>query len=195
MKEEGTSEINQKPRFEIRLAGMGGQGLILAGIILAEAATIFDGKNAVQSQSYGPESRGGASRSEVVISPEDIEIDYPKVTSPDLLLLMSQEAMDRYGKEIQPDGLMIIDSTFVKEPEKAGCKKIVSLPITEITKEHFGKALTANIVALGSIVALTGIVTVESLEKAVLKRVPKGTEELNREALKLGASMVEKMKS
>lgn len=177
-----------KERYEIRLAGMGGQGLILAGIILAEAATIFDGKNAVQSQSYGPESRGGASRSEVIISPEDIEIDYPKVTNPDLLMVMSREAMDRYGEEVKSDGLIIIDSTYVQMPEKSSVK-IISIPISEVTKERFGKIIVANIVALGIIVELTHIVSKDSLEKAVLKRVPRGTEELNKSALELGYTL------
>lgn len=177
-----------KTRYELRLAGMGGQGLILAGIILAEAATIFDGKNAVQSQSYGPESRGGASRSEVVISPEDVEIDYPKVTTPDLLLCMSGEAMDKYGNDVKPDGLMIIDTTYVQKPDNPQCK-IISIPITEMTKKHFGKTIFANIVALGVIVALTNIVTKDAIEKAVLKRVPRGTEDLNKSALELGYSI------
>ncbi|HPZ08253.1 MAG TPA: 2-oxoacid:acceptor oxidoreductase family protein [Candidatus Eremiobacteraeota bacterium] len=178
-------ESRQKNRYEIRLAGMGGQGLILAGIILAEAATIFDGKNAVQSQSYGPESRGGASRAEVIISPEDVEIDYPKVTTPDMLLVMSREAMERYGHELKPDGIIIIDSTYVHKPEKA-TGKIISIPVTELTKEKFGKTIVANIVALGIIVEITGIVSKDSLEKAVIKRVPRGTEELNKSALELG---------
>ena len=192
MKEEEVSknetEISQKERFEVRLAGMGGQGLILAGIILAEAATIFDGKNAVQSQSYGPESRGGASRSEVVISPEDVEIDYPKVTSPDLLLVMSREAMERYGRDIKSDGIMVLDSTFVEEPEEPPCR-VISLPITEITKKNFGKPIVANIVALSAINSIIGIVSEDALEKAVLKRVPRGTEDLNRSALQLGTSI------
>jgi len=192
MKEEETPRnelaISGRERYEVRLAGMGGQGLILAGIILAEAATIFDRKNAVQSQSYGPESRGGASRSEVVISPEDVEIDYPKVTLPDLLLVMSREAMERYGQDVKSGGLMVIDSTFVEEPENAPCR-VISLPITEMTKEKFGKPIAANIVALSAINTITKIVSRDSLEKAVLKRVPRGTEDVNRSALELGIAL------
>jgi 2-oxoglutarate ferredoxin oxidoreductase subunit gamma len=177
-----------KNRYEVRLAGMGGQGLILAGIILAEGATIFDGKNAIQSQSYGPESRGGASRSEVIISPEDVEIDFPKVTVPDLLLIMSREAMERYGQDVKPDGLIVIDSTYVQVPENPACR-VVSIPITELTRKQFGKTIVSNIVALGSIVALTDIISRDALEKAVIKRVPRGTEELNKSALELGYSL------
>src|SRR5512138_1966714 len=94
-------------RYEIRLAGEGGQGLILAGIILGEAAAIYDGKKAIQTQSYGPEARGGASKSEVIVSTSDI--DYPKVTSADALVVMSQEACDKYAADLQREGLMIVD--------------------------------------------------------------------------------------
>lgn len=169
-------------RYEIRLSGSGGQGLILAGIILAEAASILEGRNAVQTQSYGPESRGGASKSEVVISSE--EIDYPKVTSPDLLLVMTQEACDKYIGDIKKEGIAILDTSLVERLPDNG--KYYGVPITQIAKESVGKAITANIVALGVLTAITSVVGRESLEKAVLARVPKGTEEINRKALEAG---------
>lgn len=173
-------------RYEIRLSGSGGQGLILAGIILAEAASIHEGKEAVQTQSYGPESRGGASKSEVVIS--DAEIDYPKVTSPDLLLAMTQEAADKYIGDLKEGAVAIVDSFFVEKwPESPN---ILALPVTTIAKEATGKTITANIVALGIITALSGIVSRESIEKAVLARVPKGTEEINLKALHSGFDAV-----
>lgn len=169
-------------RYEIRLSGSGGQGLILAGIILAEAASILEGRNAVQTQSYGPESRGGASKSEIVISSE--EIDYPKVTCPDLLLVMTQEACDKYIGDLKKDGIAVLDTSLVERLPENG--KYYGVPITKIAKESVGKAITANIVALGVLTAISNIVGRESLEKAVLARVPKGTEEINRKALEAG---------
>lgn len=169
-------------RYEIRLAGAGGQGLILAGIVLAEAA-VAEGKNAVQTQSYGPESRGGASKSEVIISGG--EIDYPKVLIPDFLLVMSQEAADIYGGNVREGGLTLADSTFVDQVE-TGPGRVIRLPLTELAREQLGKEIVANIVALGALVALSGAVSPESLEQAVLRRVPKGTEGLNRRALAVG---------
>ncbi len=167
-------------RYEIRLSGAGGQGLILAGVILAEAAAIYDGKNAVQTQSYGPEARGGASRSDVVISNE--EIYYPKTMKLDLLLALTKEAYESYRKSLKEGGLLIIDSwEFKKQPEKA-----VFLPMLSEAREALQKPMVANIISLGVIAELTGIVTKESLMKAVLKRVPKGTEEVNKKALQLG---------
>jgi 2-oxoglutarate ferredoxin oxidoreductase subunit gamma len=172
--------------MEVRLSGSGGQGLILAGIILAEAA-IGDGKEAVQSQSYGPEARGGSSKSEVIIS--DRQIYYPKVTNPDLLLAMTQESLNKYGADLKEDGLLVIDTTFVREvPEKF--KNVHSVPITQLAKEKCGRELFANIVALGTITKLTGSVSFAALEKAVLARVPKGTEEMNRLALQIGYQAV-----
>ena len=169
-------------RYEIRLSGSGGQGLILAGIILAEAASILEGRNAVQTQSYGPESRGGASKSEVVISSE--EIDYPKVAYPDLLLVMTQEACDKYIGDIKKEGIVVLDTSLIERlPENGKC---YGVPITKIAKEQVGKAITANIVALGVLTAISDIVGRESLEQAVMARVPKGTEEINRKALEAG---------
>lgn len=167
---------------EIRLSGSGGQGLILAGIILAEAA-IKEGKNAVQTQSYGPEARGGASKAEVIIG-ED-EIDYPKVTNPDVLLALTQEACDKYSGSIKSGGTLIVDSTYVAEVPKTNAN-VYSFPITRMAKEEVGKELVANMVALGVLTGLTGVVSQESLEEAVLARIPKGTEQLNKKALTLG---------
>jgi len=170
-------------RVEIRLAGSGGQGLILAGVILAEAATIYDEKNAVQSQSYGPEARGGASRAEVIIS--DGDIDYPKATSIDVLLCLTQEACDRYGSDLKAGGLLITDAEEVAGMP-AGEHRQVSLPMLRTATQDVGKPLVANIVALGSLVQMTRVVTKDALRNAVLGRVPKGTEELNLKALEAG---------
>ena len=168
-------------RTEIRLAGEGGQGMILAGIILAEAAAIYDGKNAVQTQSYGPEARGGASKAEVIIS--DGEIDHPEVVSADVLLAMSQEACDKYASGLKKNGVLIVDE------EKVGrvpTTRAIKVPITKLAIETTGKAITASAVALGVLVGLTGVVSREAVQKAVVARAPKGTEEMNRAALAAG---------
>ncbi|HWR40760.1 MAG TPA: 2-oxoacid:acceptor oxidoreductase family protein [Patescibacteria group bacterium] len=172
---------------QLRLSGTGGQGLILAGIILAEAA-LLDGKNAIQSQSYGPEARGGSSKSEVIISHNVLH--YPKITVPNVVLAMSQEACKKYTADLTEDGILITDSQFVgKIPEKK-LQKIYELPITYTAQAGLGKTLFANIVALGAIAKITGVVSVKSLTKAVLNRVPKGTEELNEQAIKLGMELI-----
>lgn len=178
-------------RFEIRLSGEGGQGLILAGIILAEAAAMYDGKNAVQSQSYGPEARGGFSKSEVIIS--DGDIDYPKATRVDFLLALTQEACDQYCKDLKDGGILLADSTLVtKLPQ--GPFKIFTIPILDTAANDLGKSVVANIVALGATVGLTGVVSEEAIEKAVLAKVPRGTEDLNKRALHTGLTMAKKLK-
>lgn len=175
-------------RYEFRLSGSGGQGLILAGKILAEAAAIYDGKNATQSQSYGPEARGGSSRSEVIVSDE--EIDYPKAINIDLLLCFTQEACDKYCTDIKETGILLVDKGYVTKIPVAKFK-VYSLPITQAAEEKAGKALVANIVALGIITQLTGIISKEAVESAILSRVPKGTEELNLKAFHAGIELAQ----
>ncbi len=178
-------------RYEFRLSGSGGQGLILAGKILAEAAAIYDGKNATQSQSYGPEARGGSSRSEVIVSDE--EIDYPKAVNIDLLLCFTQEACDKYYKDVKATGIILVDSSYVtKLPQ--GAFKIYALPITDVAENEVGKALVANIVALGIITELTDIISKEAVESAILSRVPKGTEELNLKAFNVGIKKAQQVR-
>ena len=169
-------------RYEIRLAGSGGQGLILAGIILAEAAGVYDGKFVCQTQSYGPEARGGASKAEVVIS--DAAIDYPKAIRPDVLLALNQKSLEAFSADLKPGGLLLVDADLVKEVPGG---RVIALPFTRIARE-LGRAMAANIVALGALAQLTGAVSLESLTTAVLARVPKGTEDLNRQALAAGVA-------
>ncbi len=176
-------------RYELRLAGEGGQGLILAGVILAEAAAVGDGKHVAQTQSYGPEARGGASSAEVVISDE--QIDYPKVVEPDLLLAMSQEACDRYCADLKAGGLLIVDSILVHRVPGGSAYRV---PITKLAEEATGRRVTANIVALGLIVGLTEVVSRAAVGKALAARVPKGTLELNRRALEAGLEMADRLK-
>ncbi len=173
-------------KHEVRLSGSGGQGLLLSGIILAEAA-INEGKNAIQTQSYGPEARGGASKSEVIISKN--EIDFPKVRNCDILLSLTQKSYDQYNKGLKKDGILIIDDNVKLEDESINA---YSVPIIGTAVNKIGKPMVTNIVALGALVALTNIVSRSALEEAVLNRVPKGTEELNKKALVMGFEIGEK---
>lgn len=175
---------------ELRLSGSGGQGLILAGIILAEAA-LHDGKNVVQSQSYGPEARGGASKAEVIIS--DNNINYPKVDKCDMLLSLTQKACDKYIDSLKPGGVLILDASVSKKPDRDDVK-IYTIPILDTAINQLKKPMVANIIALGSIYELTKVVSKEALEKAVLSRVPRGTEELNKNALQEGFKLIENHK-
>ena len=174
-------------RYEIRFSGAGGQGLITAGIILAEAATIIEGKHAVQSQSYGPEARGGASKSEVIIS--EGPIDYPKATIVDACLAMTQEAADKYAVGIKPGGLLLLDDDFVPNTPE-GDYKVIRIPIMRAAKEEIGREIVANVVALGAMIALTDVVSREAGEKAVLAKVPEAFKELNQKAYSLGFDKV-----
>lgn len=176
-------------RTEIRLAGEGGQGMILAGIILAEAAAIHDGKNAVQTQSYGPEARGGASKSEVVIS--DGEIDHPEVIQADVLVTLSKQAFKKFANTVKPDGLLIVDEDKV---DASSAPKAIRIPITRMAFETTGRVITANTVALGVLVELTGVVSKDAIEKAIMARAPRGTEEMNHKALAAGFAAAAKFK-
>jgi len=168
---------------ELKLSGSGGQGLILAGVILAEAALI-DGKKAIQSQSYGPEARGGASKAEVIIS--DSDIDFIKVQKCDMLLCLTQAAYDKYGKDFTK--VLVLDSRLrLKYPEP---EKVVTIPILNSAADVLGKPMVANIIALGAINQLLGLVSKDSLSKAVMKHVPKGTEDLNKRALEVGYGLI-----
>jgi len=178
-------------RYEVRLSGEGGQGLVLAGKILAEAAAIYDDLNATQSQSYGPEARGGASRSEVIISDEDI--DYPKAVNIDLLLALTQESCEKYIKDVKDDGIVIVDEDAVKEVPK-GNFKVLRVPFIRLAKEKVGRALVANIVALGVISDVTKIVSEKALRSAIEARVPKGTEEMNLKAFQVGIDYAKQLK-
>ncbi|MBI5524975.1 MAG: 2-oxoacid:acceptor oxidoreductase family protein [Deltaproteobacteria bacterium] len=174
-------------RYEIRLGGSGGQGLILAGVILGEAAAIHDGKNAVQTQSYGPEARGGMSKSDVIVSNE--EIDYPKAYRMDLLLALTQASFSGYVKDVKPGGLVVYDTSLVRDVCE-GNYRLVGIPIVETATRAIGKSMVANVVSLGAIVELTGIVSKEAVEKSLMGRAPRGTEEINRRALHAGYDLV-----
>jgi len=165
-------------RTEIRIAGFGGQGVVLAGLLLGEAA-IRDGKQAVQTQSYGPESRGGAARSEVLISDE--KIDYPKVIEADVLVALSQEAFDKFRPFVKENGAVIIDRDLVKVKED----RLRSVPFTKMA-DTLGKKVVANSVMLGYLVASTRVISAESMQAVIREKVPKHTIDLNLQAFDKG---------
>ncbi|MEO0026283.1 MAG: 2-oxoacid:acceptor oxidoreductase family protein [candidate division WOR-3 bacterium] len=168
-------------KFEIRLAGTGGQGVILASVILAEAAGVYEGWYAVQTQSYGPEARGGASRADVIIS--DQPILYPKCRKLDLLVGLSQQAIDKYLPDLKIRGLAVIDEFYVRECPHP---QTLCLPLSRTAREKLGRELFTNILTLGAIAKITGLVSLESLKKAVASRVPKQFLDLNTRALEAG---------
>jgi 2-oxoglutarate ferredoxin oxidoreductase subunit gamma len=177
-------EIKSYERFEIRLSGSGGQGLVLGGVILAEALGVYEGKNVAQTQSYGPEARGGASRSDVVLA--DGEIYYPKATEPDLLLCLTQESCDQYYPTMKEDGILVVDSSTVRQLPTT---EAYSLPFIRVAKEQVGTPVVANVISISAVVGITGICSKESVLKAVLGRAPRGTEDKNKLACELGYEM------
>jgi 2-oxoglutarate ferredoxin oxidoreductase subunit gamma len=170
-------------RFEIRIAGMGGQGIVMAGVMIGRAASIFGGKQVTLAQSYGPESRGGACKTEVIVSDE--RIDYPKIRTPSLIAIMSQEAYRKNLTDLNKDAIVLIDPDMVQEDASSRDAKIVRVPATRIA-EGLGKKIIANMVMVGAIVALTELVDRAAIEKAISKYTPKGTDKLNLEAFKRG---------
>lgn len=171
-------------RNEIRFSGFGGQGIILSAVIIGRAAVMYDSKFAVQTQVYGPEARGGASMSAVII--DDDPILYPKVSTPGIYVIMSQEGFEKYGAGAEDPALMLVDSTLVQSRPECRC---IEVPATREAKLTLKKDIVANIVMLGALVAATHIVSEESLKKAILDSVPKGTEELNLKAMQLGLQL------
>ena len=176
-------------RKEICLSGSGGQGLILAGIILAEAAGIYDGFDIAQTQSYGPEARGGASRSEVIISDE--KIDFPKIIKSDILLALTQKACDKYAKNLKDDGLLLVDYTNVSSVTYV-LGNIYKYPISKDAINVLGNQLVTNIISLGIIVQITDIVSKDAIKNALQNRIPKSIINLNKKALEHGFQIAEK---
>ena len=172
-------------RYEVRIAGFGGQGVVTAGYVLGQSACLFDGKNATMTQSYGPEARGGACRSEVVISDE--KIDFPKIIKPDLLVAMSQEAYLLYHDDVKKGGTIILDSDLVSPTKENSDIKYYMTPATR-SAEELGNKIVANVVILGSLVSLTKVVSEEAMKRAVETRWPRFTE-LNLKAFETGLKL------
>lgn len=175
-------------RYEIRFSGSGGQGIIMAAIIMAEAAGVYEGKYVCQTQSYGPEARGGSSKAEVVISKN--QIDYPKAIRLDMLVAMNQTACDAYFWDLKPDGLLVVDRGLVKQ---VPTNRVVAIEFTNIARKETGKEMVANMVALGTVGSLCRVVSYKKLESAVKGKVPKGTEEMNLKAFRAGVRAAKKV--
>ncbi len=176
-------------RSRLVFSGSGGQGVITAAIILAEAAVLHEGLNAVQAQSYGPEARGGATRSDVIIS--DSEILFPKVTQPNVLVCLTQEAYNKFYTIPRPGGTLITDSHFVKPWKKVDSVQR-ELPIHETVMEKVGKPIVLNICMLGAVIGITRLVKPESIMKTLESRINPAFLGMNQKALDLGLELAEK---
>ncbi len=177
-------------KTEIRLSGSGGQGVILIGVVLAEAGIEMN-KNTIQSQSYGPEARGGASKAEVVISDE--EIYFTKVLKPNIFLALTQDSYDKYNGEVIDGGICVVDE-MVQTGDEAKNRTVYSLPIIDTAMEKLGKTMVTNIVALGALSQVIEGLSEDALKTAMLNRIPKGTEELNLQAFAEGVKLMDKYK-
>ncbi len=178
-------------RYEFRLSGSASQGLNLAGKILTEAPAIYDGKNATCWQSYGSEARSSLCRSEVIIS--DALIEYPKAVRVDFLLAFMQEAFDKYYKDVKPNGVILVDSVYVTDILNSN-SNIYSLPITKIAEKEGSKKLIIPIAALGMITEIAKVISKDAIKSAILLHGPKGTEEINLKAFKVGINAVQRLK-
>jgi 2-oxoglutarate ferredoxin oxidoreductase subunit gamma len=170
-------------RTEILIGGVGGQGVVLSGILLGTAATLFDGKKAVQTQSYSSELRGGSTRAEVIISEEPVTD--PQVRKPDILIALAEDALSKYVDRVKPKGLLVIDSDLVKGA-KPGDYEILPIPATSIADKEMGNIVVANLIILGAIIKKTGLLSVEAMEKAIEMSVPKKAITLNLNAFRKG---------
>ena len=169
--------------FEIRFAGYGGQGIIRSGIMVGRAASIYDDKFATMNQSFGPEARGGACSSQLIVS--ETKILYPYLVKSDILVAMSQEAYEKFEPELKEDGILIYDSDLVNLKEKRGEIKLYPIPATKFAEE-LGSRIIGNVVMLGFFTAITKVVSVEAMKKTIPESVPKRFVELNLKAFDKG---------
>jgi 2-oxoglutarate ferredoxin oxidoreductase subunit gamma len=179
-------------RCRMVFSGSGGQGVITAAVILAEAAVIHEGLVAVQSQAYGPAARGGATRSDVIISTSTI--NYPKVVQPNVLICLTQEAYNTFSSIIRPGGLLITDNRFVKIKKKVDAQQ-KEIPMYRTVMDEVGKPLVFNICMLGAVISLTNLVKAESIMKVLEDRIPLNFLKINQDALNLGIKLAEEFKS
>jgi len=174
-------------RVEVRISGLGGQGVVLAGEILGRAV-VYDGKYAVQTQSYGAEARGSAAKSEVIIS--DKKIGFPKVRKCDILVTMSQSALNKHLDDLKENGILLVDRDKVKEVPKVEAK-VFSVPATRIAETELKSRIYANAIMLGALTKITGIVSKEAVKKAIVDSVSKETKERNLEGFGKGLGLAE----
>jgi len=173
-------------KIEVRISGLGGQGVVLAGQILGKAA-VYDGKNAVQTQSYGAEARGSAAKSEVIIS--DSKIGFPVVRKSDILIAMSQQALEKHLKDLKENGVLLVDSTYVKNiPEITA--KVFQIPATENAEKMFGAKVYANMIMLGALTKITNIVSEYAMQNATEHTITKKFIEINKQAYKKGKELI-----
>ncbi|MBW2684117.1 MAG: 2-oxoacid:acceptor oxidoreductase family protein [Deltaproteobacteria bacterium] len=167
-------------------SGSGGQGVITAAIILAEAAVMYEGMEAAQSQSYGAAARGGATRSDIILSDE--LINYPGVVQPNILVCLTQEAYNLYSSIIRPGGALITDSRFVQTTRKVDARQ-TELPMYDTVMKEIGKPIVFNICVLGALIGSTELLRPESVMKAIGDKVPKSFLEMNNRAFDLGLTL------
>ena len=168
---------------EIRVAGFGGQGVILSAILLGKAASIYENGFATMTQNFGPEARGGACSAQLILSDEPVL--YPYVTRPDIMVVMSQEAYNRFAPELKPGGILIIEEDLVRVSDLKGDPKVYAIPATRIAEE-LGKRMVLNSVMVGFFTAVTKLLTPEAVRKAVADSVPPSFRELNLQAFEKG---------
>jgi 2-oxoglutarate ferredoxin oxidoreductase subunit gamma len=172
---------------DLTIAGLGGQGSILAGVILGSAAVTFDKKYATQTQAYSSELRGGFAATWVIVSDDPVE--FPRVTAPDILVAQAQDSIERFAGVLKSDGILIIDSDMVHEiPPNA--KHLYQIPATTIARNELKLPMAANMIMLGALCKITAVVSRQALEKAIVKSVPKGKDRINLEAFNLGFERV-----
>jgi len=172
-----------RARTQVRFAGFGGQGIVLAGKILGQAAALFEGANAVMTQNYGPEARGGACSADVIIS--TARIHYPRVAAPDVLVLMAEEAARMYGPNTAPDAVILVNEGLVKTIPRGRGLRVFTVPATSIA-EKLGNVVMANAVMLGFVAAVTRVAGCDALKKALLQSIPPGAEKMNLAAFQAG---------
>lgn len=174
-------------KIEVRISGLGGQGVVLAGQILGKAA-VYDGKNVVQTQSYGAEARGSSAKSEVIISDE--KIGFPAVRQCDVLIAMSQGALDKHLKDLKEDGLLMVDSTYVKDTREKKTR-IFKIPATENAEKMFGTKIYANMLILGALTKVANIVSEDSMKKAIEDTVTEKVVAADKKAYEKGKELVQ----
>ncbi len=179
-------------RSRLVFSGSGGQGVITAAIILAKAAAIFENKNAIQSQSYGAAARGGATRTDIIIS--DSEINFPKVVQPNILVSLTQESYNKFSPIIRPGGLLLVDSKYVTIAKKVDAKH-VALPMFDTVMEKIGKPIVFNICMLGALIGISELIKPASILKVLETTIPEDFMEMNKKALDMGMKMGQETKS
>ena len=173
---------------EVRIAGLGGQGVVLAGKILGRAA-VYQGKRVVQTQSYGAEARGSAAKSEVIIADE--RIGFPIVRKCDILVVMSQNALEKYLKDLKEDGTLLVDESMVKEVPTIKAR-VFKIPATKMAETKLKLRICANVIMLGALIKATGIISQKAVEKAITQSVPNEAQKVNIQGFRIGLELVKK---